>query len=340
MSFVWTIAEHHGSRLRDVSLELLARGRPLADALKTRLAAVVLGSGITEADSRRLIEHGADEVYVVDDPRFTDFQCETQSAVLTYLIHTWQPQIVLAAATTSGRTLMPHVAIRANTGLTADCTELTIDEKTGNLLQTRPAIGGNIMATIRTPNHRPQMATVRPHSTRPLPPDPNRTGRVTAVSLPGGTEEDLFDDRVEVLGYRREEQDFVNLEEAEVVVAGGRGLKRADGFALLRELATRLGGVLGASREAVDRGWIGYPHQVGLSGKTISPRVYIGAGASGSIQHLAGIKTSESIISINSDPEAPLHHVVDLAVVGDLYAVIPAVIAEIDRRRNAATPRE
>jgi electron transfer flavoprotein alpha subunit len=336
MSFVWTIAEHHRVRLRDVSLELLARGRPLADALGTRLAAVVLGAGVTPDDSRRLIEHGADEVYVVDDPRLADFQCETQSAVLTYLIRTWQPQIVLAAATTSGRTLMPHVAIRANTGLTADCTELSIDEKTGNLLQTRPAIGGNIMATIRTPNHRPQMATVRPHSTRPLAPDPDRTGRVTAVALPSGTEDQLFDDRVEVLGYRREEQEFVNLEEAEVVVAGGRGLKRADGFALLRQLADRLGGVLGASREAVDRGWIGYPHQVGLSGKTISPRVYIGAGASGSIQHLAGIKTSEAIISINSDPEAPLHHVADLAVVGDLYTVIPAVIAEIDRRGRAS----
>jgi electron transfer flavoprotein alpha subunit len=335
MSFVWTIAEHHRGRLRDVSLELLARGRPLADALGTRLAAVVLGAGVTPDDTRRLIEYGADEVYVVDDPRLADFQCETQSAVLTYLIRTWQPQIVLAAATTSGRTLMPHVAIRANTGLTADCTELSIDEKTGNLLQTRPAIGGNIMATIRTPNHRPQMATVRPHSTRPFAPDPDRTGRVTAVALPPGTEDQLFDDRVEVLGYRREEQAFVNLEEAEVVVTGGRGLKRADGFALLRELADRLGGVLGASREAVDRGWIGYPHQVGLSGKTISPRVYIGAGASGSIQHLAGIKTSESIISINSDSEAPLHHVADLAVVGDLYAVIPAVIAEIDRRGRA-----
>ena len=236
MSFVWTIAEHHAGRLREVALEVLGRGRPLADALGTRLAAVVIGHGITEQDTGRLIAHGADEVYVVDDPRLADFRCESYSGVLAHLIRTWSPEIVLAAATTSGRTLMPHLAIRVHAGLTADCTELAIEPDTGNLLQTRPAIGGNIMATIKTPRHRPQMATVRPHASRPPQPDPDRSGRVIAVPMDTQLEACL-DDRTQVLGYRTDAADFANLEDADVVVTGGRGLKRKENFSLLEELA-------------------------------------------------------------------------------------------------------
>lgn len=329
MSFVWTIAEQHQGHLKNVSFELLGRGRSLADKLGTKLASVVIGAGVAAADLETLIRRGADEVYVIDDPRLADFVCESYAAILSHLIKTYQPSVILAAATSTGRTLMPYVAVQVDAGLTADCTELDIEEGTGNLLQTRPAIGGNIMATIKTPNHRPQMATVRPRSSKPLPEDSERAGKIIEVPL----NEDLIDDRVKVRGYRRDVGDFVNLEEADVVIAGGRGLKKSENFEILRRVAAYFNGVVGASRDAVDRGWIEYPHQIGLSGKTISPRLYIGAGISGSIQHLAGIKTSETIVSINTDPDAPLHKVADFGIVGDLFEVLP-VLEERLKQRN------
>jgi len=330
MSFVLTIAEQHNGKLRDVSVELLARGRKLADKLDTRLASVLIGDGVSEEAMQRLIYCGADEVYAIQDPRLENFICESYSKVLARMIKTYQPSIVLAAATSSGRTLMPYLAIKVNTGLTADCTELDIEEGTGNLLQTRPAIGGNIMATIKTPDHRPQMATVRPKSSRPLPEDRSRQGRIIVVSVT----DDMLDGRVKVLGYRKDATDFVNVEEADIVVAGGKGLKKADNFAMIKRLADSFKGVVGASREAVDRGWIGYPHQIGLSGKTISPKLYIGVGISGSIQHLAGIKTSDIIVSINSDPDASLHKVADFGIVGDAFMVVPELQRRMDARNG------
>ncbi|MDA3948071.1 MAG: electron transfer flavoprotein subunit alpha/FixB family protein [Spirochaeta sp.] len=331
MSFVWTIAEQYEGRLRGVSFELLSRGRALADELGTKLASVVIGHGVTEESLTELIHRGADEVYSIQDPRLADFVSESYSRILADLVETYQPAIILAAATSSGRTLMPYVAIKVNTGLTADCTELAIEEGTGNLLQTRPAIGGNIMATIKTPDHRPQMSTVRPKSSRPLPADSTRVGKIVEVPV----EDRYIDERVRVLGYRTDEEDFANIEEADVVIAGGKGMKKADNFSMLRKIADHFDGVVGASRDAVDRGWIGYPHQIGLSGKTISPRLYIGAGISGSIQHLAGIKTSETIVSINNDPDASIHKVADFGIVGDLFEVLP----ELQRRLNEL-PRE
>ncbi len=330
MSFVWTLAEQHEGRLKAVSFELLSRGRRLADALDTKLASVVIGDGVDDAQLESLVHHGADEVYAIQDPRLARFVCETYSHLLVHLIKTYRPSVLLAAATSTGRTLMPHVAVRVHTGLTADCTELDIEDGTGNLLQTRPAIGGNIMATIKTPDRRPQMATVRPKSSRPLPADTSRLGKVIAVPL----DDWLVDDRVRVVGYRADVEDFVNLEEADVVVAGGRGMKKAEGFDLLRAIADELGGAVGATRDAVDRGWLGYPHQVGLSGKTISPKLYIGAGISGAIQHLAGIKTSETIVSINSDPDASLHKVADFGVVGDLFDVLRELRRRLDERHG------
>ncbi|HUX21157.1 MAG TPA: electron transfer flavoprotein subunit alpha/FixB family protein, partial [Spirochaetia bacterium] len=325
MGAVWTIAEQREGKLKAVSFELLAVGRKLADELKAPLASVVLGDRVAEASIRELFERGADEVYSIMDPSLAEFVCETYSRVLELIIREYIPTVVLAAATTMGRTLMPYVAVKLHTGLTADCTELAIEPGTDNLLQTRPAIGGNIMATIRTPDHRPQLATVRPRSSKPLQRDTTRSGRPICVPFA----KQLRDERVEVLGYRETETGFVNLEEADVVIAGGRGLKRGENFHLLRELADTLGGQIGASRDAVDRGWIGYPHQIGLSGKTISPRLYLGAGISGSIQHLAGIKTSETIVSVNIDPDATLHKVADFAVVGDLFEVIPELVRQL-----------
>ncbi|MDD4017050.1 MAG: electron transfer flavoprotein subunit alpha/FixB family protein [Kiritimatiellae bacterium] len=332
MSFVWTVAEHAHGELKAVSFELLARGRKLADKLGTPLAAVVIGDQVSEARMRELIERGADKVYSVQDPRLAHFVCESYARILSTLIKTYRPDIILAAATSSGRTLMPYVAVKARAGLTADCTELDIEAETGNLLQTRPAIGGNIMATIKTPNHRPQMATVRPKSSKPLPKDTSRHGEIITIPVDDG----MIDTRVSVLGYRKDAADFVNLEEADIVVAGGKGMKKAEHFSLLNNLAQTLGGVVGASREAVDRGWIGYPHQIGLSGKTISPKLYIGAGISGSIQHLAGIKTSEVIVSVNNDPDANLHKIADFAIVGDAFQVLPELQRQLKLRKGRA----
>ena len=326
MSFVWTIAEQNGDALKNVSFELLARGRSLADKLETQLASVVIGGNLSEDTLTELIHCGADEVYYVKEPRLDDFVCENYSRVLVSLIKQYGPHTILAAATSLGRALMPYVAVGADTGLTADCTELDIDPETKLLLQTRPAIGGNIMATIKTPDKKPQMATVRPKSSRPLPPDPDRVGKIIELPL----DEEWIDGRVEVLGYRVEEGGGINLEEAEVVVSGGRGLKKGENFKLVRDLAARLGGAVGASRDAVDRGWISYPHQVGLSGKTISPRVYIACGISGSIQQLAGIKTAEAIVAINSDPDATIHKIADYGIVGDLFEVIPRLMKRLD----------
>jgi electron transfer flavoprotein alpha subunit len=324
---VWTMAEQHEGKLKAVSFELLSRGRSLADKLRVKLVSVLIGPALEEETLKELIYRGCDEVIAVEDVELKFFDSVSYSAVLETLIKEYSPEIILAAATSSGRTLMPYTAVKVHAGLTADCTGLDIEEGTGCLLQTRPAIGGNIMATIKTPQHKPQMATVRPRSSRPLERDTGRTGQLKRLSLgdtlpSGGRFPVLKKDRTRVIGYRREDTGFANLEEAEVIVAGGRGLKKKENFRIIREIAESLGGEVGASRDAVDRGWISYPHQVGLSGKTVSPRVYIGVGISGAIQHLAGIKTSETIISINIDPDANLHKLADLAIVGDAFEVL------------------
>jgi electron transfer flavoprotein alpha subunit len=330
---VWTLAEQFEGRLREVSFELLSRGRALADKLGTPLVSVLIGHGVGDGDLASLIHRGADAVYAVQDPALRYFICENYERVLSHLIGEYRPSILLAAASSAGRTLMPYTAVKNHTGLTADCTELDIEEGTGNLLQTRPAIGGNIMATIKTPGHRPQMATVRPKSSRPLPADPGRSGEIRRIPPPP-----LPSPRTVVRGYRNDETGFIGIEEADLVIAGGRGLKRAENFTLIRELAQELGAAVGASRDAVDRGWISYPHQVGLSGKTISPKLYIGIGISGAIQHLAGIKTSETIVSINPDPDAALHRIADLGIVADAFQVIPELRRRIAGRRLA--PRQ
>ncbi|MDR0448561.1 MAG: electron transfer flavoprotein subunit alpha/FixB family protein [Treponema sp.] len=325
---IWTLAEQHEGKLKTVSFELLSWGRNLADKRGGgKLTSILIGSGVKEETLKELIHRGADEVITVQDETLRYFCCKTYSGILEALIYSYEPAIILAAATSTGRTLMPYTAVKVHAGLTADCTGLEIEDGTGNLLQTRPAIGGNIMATIKTPDHRPQMATVRPRSSRPLKEDHKREGAIIRFTLkdkfPDGTGfPSQKKDRTIVRGYRREETGFANLEEAEVIISGGRGLKKGENFGIIQEIAKSLGGEVGASRDAVDRGWISYPHQVGLSGKTVSPRLYMGVGISGAIQHLAGIKTSETIVSINNDPEASLHKIADLAIVGDAFEVL------------------
>lgn len=326
---VWVLAEQAGGRVLGVSHELLARGRSLADKRRTALTAILIGHNVTLADLTELIERGADRVLVMDSPALEHFLVEPHSACLSHLIREHRPEIVIAAATSTGRTIMPYVAVQVHTGLTADCTMLDIDPAGGDLLQTRPAIGGNIMATIRTSEHRPQMATVRPHSMRPADRTAGRKGEILRVSPPEG----LPLGRMRRVGFIPNEETHP-LAEADVVVAVGRGIKKADNIPLAQKLADALDAALGASRDVVDRGWLSYPHQIGLSGKTVTPRLYVGLGVSGSIQHLAGMQTAETIVAVNTDPDAQIFHVADVGIVGNLFDVAPVLIRKINEARE------
>lgn len=331
MHDVWTISETLNGKLKQISFELLARGRKLADDLGVALCSIVIGDGISDEEAQTLAHYGADVVYLANDSGLASFECTRYANVLLSLIETHKPEVILAGATSSGRTLMPYVGIKAHAGLTADCTELAIDGKTKNLLQTRPAIGGNIMATIITPNHRPQMATVRPRSTKILEPDYGRKAVIQYVKYPDKASVST----ISVTGIRPFEGQQSSIDEAEIIVSGGKGLKKKDNVGLIEELAAVLGGEVGATRDAVDRGWISYPHQVGLSGKTVSPKLYLAVGISGAIQHLAGIKTSECIVAINNDEQANILGLADFAIIGDLFDVVPELTRQLEKRNNA-----
>lgn len=330
-SGVWILAEQKGGKLRTVSFELLNRGRGLADKLGVRLSAVLMADKIEESEMNELIFHGADQVYLVDNKVFENFLAEPYQKTLSWLIEKHRPEIIIAAATTSGRTVMPMVATnKIFAGLTADCTELAIDPDNHDLLQTRPAIGGNILATIKTPEARPQMSTVRPKSMKPSPRDDSRKGEIIRENPP----ETCFSSRIKFEKFVPDESQDVPIEDSDVIVSGGRGLKKGENFAMIRRLAELLGGGVGASRDAVDQGWIEYPHQIGLSGKTVSPRIYIACGVSGAIQHLAGMQTSENIVAINKDPDAQIFRVADFGVVGDLFELIPVLLKKIEQRKK------
>ncbi len=319
---VWVFAEQRDGKVAPVAYELLGVGRRLAGELNSDLSAILFGS--TESEANELIRWGADRVYYCNDPIFERFNDEPYSQLLTSLINTHKPNIVLAGATPIGRSFIPRVAARVKTGLTADCTSLEIDRETGNLLQIRPAFGGNIMATIVCPNHRPQMATVRPRVMKRGEYNTDRKGEIIHVSAAGITS------RTKVLETIREVSECViNLQEAEVIVSGGRGLGKPEGFNMLKELAELLGGAIGASRAAVDEGWIPYSHQVGQTGKTVCPKIYIACGISGAVQHLVGMQSSDIIIAINKNPEAPIFNVATYGIVGDVYEVVPLLIKKL-----------
>ncbi len=326
---VWILAEQSEDRVQRISHELLTRGRELADKREAALTAVIFGDNVAEDDLRELIARGADHVIAMEAPQLAHFLVEPYAACMTQLIRERKPEIIIAGATSIGRTLMPYVAIRVTAGLTADCTELDIDPETGGLLQTRPAIGGNILATIRTPEHRPQMATVRPHSTRPADRLEGRSGKIERIAAPA----ELLGSRVRRIAFEPDDEKH-SLQDADVVVAAGRGIKKADNVPLIQKLADALDGALGATRDVVDRGWLSYPHQIGLSGKTVTPKLYVGIGASGSIQHLAGMQTSENIVAINNDPEAQIFKVADLGIVADLFEVVPVLMEKLAKHKK------
>ncbi len=325
MAEVWTLAEQRLGILSEVSFELLNRGKKLAEKLNSPLSSVILGYCVKKEDINELISRGADKVYVVDDKHLENFLIEPYARVLTSLLDEYNPHIFIAAATTLGRTLMPYIAIKKKTGLTADCTVLDIEEGTNNLLQTRPAIGGNILATIKTPNTKPQMATVRPHSIKPALLNSNRKGEVVYKKY----NNEIFKSRTKFIKFIKDESQQVTVQDAKVVVSAGRGIGKKEKFKMIGELADILGGAVGASRDVVDRGWKTYPHQIGLSGKTISPSLYIANGISGSVQHIAGMQTSENIIAINKDPDAQIFKIANLSIVGDLHEIIPLLIGRL-----------
>jgi len=321
---IMVFAECRHGKVAPVSYELLGIGRKLADKRGVRLSAVLPGSAVA-AYAADLIAAGADTVFLAEHPVLEQFHEDVYARILEQVIREKKPEVVLAGATAIGRSVIPYVATALDAGLTADCTHLDIRDEDGMLLQTRPAFGGNIMATIECPLTRPQMATVRPKVMAPALPDLSRKGEVVRIDVP----QHQAQSKIEVLETVVNTTDQVNIQEVETLVAGGRGLDSAKGFELIRELAAELGGAVAASRAAVDSGWIPYPHQVGQTGKTVSPKLYIACGISGAVQHAVGMQSAEIVVAINRDKNAPIFDIATYGVVGDLYEVVPKLIKRL-----------
>lgn len=327
---VWVYIEQFEGQARNVGYELLNEGRKLAEAMGEELAGVVIGDQVTQL-TKEVFARGANKVYLVEGPEFKHFSTDAYTITLTDLINTYKPSVILMGATTDGRDLGPRVACRVTTGLTADCTNLGIDEATGLVAWTRPAFGGNIMATILCPEHRPQMGTIRPNVFKRTEPDFSLSGEVIQV-VSKVKKEDIRTTLIDVI---RVCTSSCNLEEAEIIVSGGRGMCKPENFTLIEQLASVLGGAVGSSRAAVDAGWMPALHQVGQTGKTVGPKVYFACGISGAIQHVAGMSSSDIIIAINKDPEANIFKIANYGIVGDVLEVIPALIEEIKKIKVA-----
>lgn len=349
---VWVFAEQRAGKLMNVSLELLGEGSKLAAEIGERdVCALLIGDDVDHLIPE-LYAYGANKVYLISDPLLKNYTTDGYAKVMTDAINEYKPEIVLYGATHIGRDLAPRVAARLNTGLTADCTRLDVstgryveylnksttlntegmeaDADNKNLKQTRPAFGGNIMATILCPRTRPQMSTVRPGVMSMLDKDETKKGELITVAHKLSAD----DIRTEVVEVVKAAKELVSLTDAEIICSGGRGLGDPEGFKLIAELAEAVGGVVGSSRAAVDAGWIDHSHQVGQTGTTVKPKIYFACGISGAIQHLAGMQTSDLIVAINKDEEAPIFEVADYGIVGDLYQVVPAIIKEWNRVRD------
>ena len=322
---VWVIAEQRQGKITPVVIELLGEGRKIANDIGVELCAVLLGYNVDNL-ADELIEFGADKVYYANDPLLEKYTTDGYAKVIVDAVNDIKPEIVLIGATHIGRDLAPRIASNLDTGLTADCTKLEVDPEDKKLKQTRPAFGGNIMATIICPDNRPQMSTVRPGVMDKAVKDENRKGQILKLSA------DLIKDdiRTEVVEIVKSKKELVSLTDANFIVSGGLGLGNPDGFKLLKQLADRLGGVVGSSRAAVDAGWIENSHQVGQTGTTVKPTVYIACGISGAIQHLAGMQESDIIVAINKNESAPIFEVADYGIVGDLYDVVPKLLELLD----------
>ena len=318
--------EHRHGTLLPIVPEIIGAAlelkQQMAQGEDNRVSAMVIGGGIAEL-AEEVAEYGVDEIWMVNDPSIDQFAEDTIAEAAMHMIRQKKPAIVLGGATVVGRSLLPRIASKLRTGLTADCTELSIDAETGLLRQTRPAFGGNIMATILCENARPQMATVRHKVMKPAVREPGRRARVETLEVPVQPSE------LKALEFVPEEATSVNLADAEIIVSGGRGLRDPQNFKYIEELANALGGAVGASRAAVDAGWIQYSHQVGQTGKTVKPVIYIACGISGAVQHQVGMRSSDMIIAINRDPDAPIFSIADYGIQGDLFEVIPELVRQL-----------
>ncbi len=323
---VWVFCEQKKGVIQTISFELLGEGKKLANKLGGKLCAVLLGDKI-EPKVDELVWRGADKVYLVDAPELKNYQDDPYTKVLVELVKEYKPEVILCGATVIGRSLISRVAITIDAGLTADCTGLDIDEKERLLLQTRPAFGGNIMATIITPNHRPQMSTVR-HKVMKEP-ELNKSHKAEVIKKKYSN--NILSSRTRIIDIVEEIEETINLSEADIIVSGGRGIGGPENFSHIKELAKVLGAAVGASRATVDAGWIPYSHQVGQTGKTVCPKLYIACGISGQIQHLIGMQSSKVILAINKDPDAPIFKVATYGIVGDIFEIIPALTKEFKK---------
>ena len=321
---IWVLGEIIEGKIHKVTLELLGEARVLADKLKDKNSKVVcllLGSQINGLE-KVLFHHSADRVIIIDDESLKYFNDSIYASVLSRLIKKYKPEILISGATSKGRSIMPLVAAKIETGLTADCTGLDIDRESGLLLQTRPVYGGNIIATIKCENHRPQMSTVRQGVFKAVEIDLSGTGVLIREYVMDEEKQTRFTVISEQLNN---EDNKINLHDANVIVTGGRGVKNSEGLQIIRELAESVKGAVGATRAVIDSGWISYAHQVGQTGLTVQPEVYIACGVSGQIQHLVGMQSSDLIIAINKDSDAPIMQLADVAIVGDLFEIVPEI---------------
>ncbi len=321
---VMIFAEQEDGKIHPVSYELLGKGRDIADKLGVKLSCVLLGFQMKN-EVNELICQGADKLFLYDHPSLKEFDVIRYKQNIVNLVKEENPEIFLLGATHLGRSLGPRIAVALKTGLTADCIDLKVDEE-GNLIQIRPAFSGNILAHIKTKT-RPQMSTVRYKVMEKRERDPTRKGEIIMKDA-----EVIENSGMKIL--KKEKAGEVNITEADIIVSGGRGLKKPDDFKILHELADFLGGVVGSSRPLVDEGWIGREHQVGFSGNTVKPKLYFACGISGSPQHLAGMRDSDIIVAINTDPSAPIFKVADYGIVGDLYEVVPKLVDVIRKNKN------
>ena len=326
---VWVFAEQRDGIVSSVVYELLRKAKQLAKDLNTYVGAVLLGYNIEDL-TQQLIHRGANKVFVVDSETLNHYIAENYTSIICDLIKKHKPEIILAGATTTGRSLVSRIAVNIYAGLTADCTGLDIEPERKILVQTRPAFGGNIMAQIISPNFRPQMATVRHKVMLESEVDTSLTGEVIKENF----DEIKKDTRIKFLDFVKEAISTVNLAEADIIVSGGRGLKEQKNFSLIEELAEALGAAVGSSRACIDAGWIPYSHQVGQTGRTVCPKIYIACGISGQIQHLVGMQSSKVIIAINKDPDAPIFKVANYGIIGDLFKIIPLFVKKIKELRK------
>ncbi len=325
---IWVFIETECGKAKNVGYELLHVARPLADQKGCPLVAVVIGKDI-EGVAKDAVCYGADSAIIVDGPEYEYYTTDAFTKAMVTLVEKYKPETLMIGATNNGRDMGPRVSCRLKTGLTADCTGIDIDEETGNIAWTRPTFGGNLMATIMCPEHRPQMGTVRPGVFKKGAYDEGRSGEIVKEEIHVAPEEI----RTNLVERVNEVAEAVNLAEAEIIVSGGRGVGSAENFKLLEELAAELGATVGCSRAVVDAGWMPHAHQVGQSGKTVAPKLYFAIGISGAIQHLAGISGSDRVIAVNKDEDAPIFDVADYGIVGNLNEVVPALTAAFKARK-------